>query len=145
MLKFDLQAAGLKKPIIQRRFTARRNTPQTSTPTSRQAADSSVCPPAQDIVSSGAKISYHIQSDVSSSASATNETLNVPPTNAAPPVSEQITQGSSRAVVVYHGRCRKTQTELLKEDWLTLPFFNKMTRRPCLMKHGSSRNEVRRS
>ena len=116
MLKFDLQAADLKKPIIQRHFTARRNTSQIFISISRQAANSSVCPPAQDIVSSGAKISYHIQFNVSSSASAINETLNVPSTNATSLVSEQIAQGSSRAVIVYHERRRKTQVELLKKD-----------------------------
>ena len=145
MLKFDLQAAGLKKPIIQHHFTAHRNAPQTSIPTSRGAVDSSVYPPAQDIIPSSAKISYHIQSNISSSAPAINETLDVPPTSAAPPVSEQITQGRSCAVIIYHGRRRKTQAELLKEDWLALPFFNNMARRPRLVEYGSSRGEVRRS
>ena len=116
ILKFDLQTTNLKKPIIQRRFTARRNAPQTPLPTSREAADSSVYPPAQDIIPSSAKISYHIEFNISSSAPAINETLDVPPTSAAPPVSEQITQARSCAVVVYHGRRRKTQAELLKED-----------------------------
>ena len=100
---------------------------------SRQAMDSSVCPPTQDIVSSSAKISYHIQSDISSSAPANNETLNLPPTNAALAVSEQITQELSRAIVFCRGRRRKTQAELLKEHWLALPFFNNMARRPRLV------------
>ena len=143
MLKFDLQAAGLKKPIIQRRFTARRNLPQTFPPLSTQATDPSIYPPVQDIVSSNTTISYPIQSDVTSSTSAINKTLTNPSTNTAPPVSQQIIQGLSRAVVIYHERHHKTQVELLKEDWLVLSFFKNMTRRPRLMEYGSSRGEVR--
>ena len=81
ILKFDLQTTNLKKPIIQRRFTARRNAPQTPLPTSREAADSSVYPPAQDIIPSSAKISYHIEFNISSSASIINEILNISLTN----------------------------------------------------------------
>ena len=116
MLKFDLQAANLKKPIIQHHFTIRRNTPQIFIFISRQTANSNVYLPAQDIISSGAKISYHIQFNISSSASTINETLNISSTNAAFLVSEQIAQSSSCAVVIYHGKHRKTQVELLKKD-----------------------------
>jgi hypothetical protein len=146
MLKFDLQAAGLKTPVIHHRFTARRNQlqkpPQKATP---QVDETPVPAPSSNNVHTSTAITNSISSIISAPTSVRDQASNATQTITDPPVSQQIARGLSRAIVVYRGRYRKTQTELLKAAWLALPFFNKMARRPRLVEYGSIRGEVRRS
>lgn len=57
------------------------------------------------------------------------------------------TGATSRAVVLYTGRRRRTELELLKSAWVELPFFRNQKRTPLLMEYGSriDNNNVRRS
>jgi hypothetical protein len=54
---------------------------------------------------------------------------------------------SSVALVLYTGRRRRTQAELLNEDWKSLPYFRHQQRTPLLLEYGSryNNNQVRRS
>ena len=57
------------------------------------------------------------------------------------------TGAASRALVLYRGRRRRTELELLKSAWVELPFFRNQKRTPLLMEYGSriDNNNVRRS
>jgi hypothetical protein len=54
---------------------------------------------------------------------------------------------TSRALVLWKPRRRRTQAEILRDDWQSLPYFKNMSRRPMILEYGSMKNtqNLRRS
>ena len=55
------------------------------------------------------------------------------------------TKPPSRALILYKPRRRRIQVEILKDDWLSLSYFNSMIILPRLADYSSQREDLRRS
>ena len=140
VFKLDLAAAGLKKPSL----------PLTIIPTRPQTL---ATVPAQVAHASPSAFTASVQVHNAPSPAPSSTAPKPVPLIRRPVVPSKrqnvpkSTVHSSRALVLYHRRRRRTQTELLKEAWGNLPFFMHQERTPLLVEYGSrmDRNGVRRS
>jgi hypothetical protein len=136
VFKLDLAAAGLKKPTI----------PLSIIPTIPQIPAKVPAP-----VPSAGTPSDQVHNAPSPAPSSTTQKpvplIRRPVLPSKRQNAPKSTLHTSRALVLYHRRRRRTQAELLKEAWANLPFFMQQQRTPLLLEYGSrmDHNGVRRS